>query len=91
MSTQQVTVPKGQWVAVTSVSTQGTIDLRKGSVVLTEQSSLPVDPPSEVPWSSSLSSNGEGGTYANVNSGESVYAYGVDDSLLDVTPVGGVL
>lgn len=90
MSTQQVTVSQGQWVAVNSVSTQGVMRLRKGSVIFTEQATLPTDAPANTPWSEVMSSVGRAATYST-NSGELLYAYGVSDSLIDVSPVGGSL
>lgn len=88
MTTQRIVVPKDQWVKVTDVSTDGTIEVAEGSVRITEQSTLPTGTAQEVPKSGRLTGNGATGFYVKVNTGEFVYAYGMTDSEIDVTPVG---
>jgi len=91
MSTQAVACPKGEWTQITTTSKDGAIVLRSGGVVLTEQATLPTLEPSELPWAASMVNNGDSKRYCNIEATDFIYAYGVDDSELDVTPVGGVL
>ena len=91
MTTQRIVIPASQWVKITDVSIAGTMSLHFGSIRITEQTVLPVGIPQDTPKSGTLTGNGAEGSYFDVNTGEYVYAYGLSDSELDVTPKGGIL
>lgn len=91
MSSQKVICPEGVWTKVTNSSKSGVIILRSGNVRLTEQSSAPTSL-TDTPISSSLTFSGDFGSYHDVASGESIYVLSISaESILDVTPVGGVI
>lgn len=91
MTTQRIVIPAGQWVKITDISTEGSMRLHFGGIQTTEQTALPTGTPQDTPKSKTLTGNGDELTYFSINTGEAIYAYGMSDSELDVTPVGGVL
>ncbi len=91
MSSQSVPCAKGVWTKITTSSDSGVISLRSGSVTLTESTVEPVGDASNTAWSGSLTVSGDYGSYSDVASGEFIWAYGVSESVLDVTPAGGAL
>lgn len=91
MSSTSITCPKGVWTVINSASVSGAIVLREGGVIFTESPTPPVGGPDDNAWSGTLSVNGDSGYYANVAAGDLIYAYAARASLLNVTPVGGVI
>lgn len=91
MTTQRIVVPAGQWVKVTDVSTGGSMRLHFGSIQTTEQATLPTGTPQDTPKTTTMNGSGDEKPYRAINTGEFMYAYGLTDSELDVTPDGGLL